>query len=75
MCSDVNSAEQVDLLALAASALALSIVTLQPIQKLTLEGQAQFSHKKQGGMIITDTDGSSQWIIIGTLQDVSRDVR
>jgi len=72
MCS---SAEQVDLLALAASALASSIVASRPIRKLALEGREQFSRKKLDGTIITDADGSSQRIIIGALRDVSKDVR
>eukprot|EP00957_Ditylum_brightwellii_P071398 5427960-Ditylum_brightwellii.AAC.1 len=66
MCGDANSTEQVDLLALTASALASLIVASWPIQKLALEGPEQF---------IMDTDGSSQWIIIGALRNVSKDVR
>ena len=76
--SEADTAEQtVDLIKLAASALASSVAASRPIRELARHASGSLSHArlKLDGTLVTDADFAAQHIIVDAMRKVSASVR
>jgi 3'-phosphoadenosine 5'-phosphosulfate (PAPS) 3'-phosphatase len=73
--SIMTSTGQVNLLDLAASALAATVAAARPIRDLSSVGGEKNARLKDDGSVVTDADFSAQGAIMRTIQQVSGHVR